>query len=89
MSITQENKKSLMDEYKISPKDTGSAPIQISILSKRVENLLGHFKKNPKDHASRLGLLKMVGHRRRLLKYLNKVDHQLYQNVIQKLDLRK
>ncbi len=69
--------------------DTGSAPVQISNLTRRIQALTAHLKIHQKDHASRRGLLQMVGKRRRLLDYLSKKDFTKYKNVIQKLGLRK
>lgn len=89
MALTKEKKNSLVQEYRTNPKDSGSTPIQIAMLTERIQGLLDHFKKSPKDHASRQGLLKMVGHRRQLLNYLRKIDKVHYENVIQRLDLRK
>ena len=89
MSLTKEKKKSLMDEFKVNPKDTGSAPVQISILTERISVLSGHFKTAPKDYGSRQGLLKLVGRRKRLLSYLKSEDPDRYLKLIQRLDLRK
>ena len=89
MAITKERKKSLMEDYRSGPKDTGSPSVQIAILTERIQNLSDHFKKCPKDFASRQGLLKMVSNRRQLLNYLKRVDLNRYQKIVQKLDLRK
>jgi len=70
-------------------KDTGSPAVQIAILTGRINGLLSHFTNNPKDHMSRSGLLKMVGHRRRLLSYLRKMDPKRYTQIIRELELRK
>ena len=89
MAITKEKKKSLIDEYRINPKDTGSSAVQIAILTERIQVLSEHFKKAPKDFASRQGLLKMVSQRRQLLDYLKRLNRDSYQKMIQRLDLRK
>jgi len=89
MAVTKEKRQSLVEEFRINPKDVGSAPVQISILTERIETLLEHFKQSPKDYASRQGLLKMVGRRRRLLGYLKRVDKDRYEKILQRLDLRK
>jgi small subunit ribosomal protein S15 len=70
-------------------RDTGSADVQIALLTGRINHLTEHLKANQKDHSSRRGLLMMVGQRRRLLDYLNKTDHGRYVAVTQKLGLRK
>jgi len=69
--------------------DTGSPEVQIAILSKRISDLTAHLQKNPNDHHSRRGLLKMVGHRRNLLNYLQKNDINRYRAIVEKLGLRK
>ena len=69
--------------------DTGSPEVQIAILTERIRQLTEHLKVNPKDHHSRRGLLKMVGHRRNLLGYLQQVDIERYRAIIAKLNLRK
>lgn len=68
--------------------DQGSAPVQIALLTARIEELTGHFRDHPKDHHSRRGLLKMVGRRRRLLNYLRRTDLDRYRTVIEELGLR-
>jgi len=70
-------------------KDTGSADVQIALLTQRINELTNHLQANVKDHSSRRGLLMMVGQRRRLLDYLSKTDTKRYQQVIKKLNLRK
>ncbi len=89
MPVTKEKKKSVVDEFKLNPKDVGSASVQIALLTERVQMLSEHLKKSPKDFASRLGLLKMVSRRRRLLGYLKSNDEPRYQKIIQRLELRK
>jgi small subunit ribosomal protein S15 len=87
--MTKEEKQAIMAEYAIHEGDTGSPEVQIAVLTKRINDLNEHFKANPKDHHSRRGLLKMVGHRRNLLAYLQKVDIERYRAIIAKLGIRK
>ena len=89
MALTTESKGSIIDQYRIHPSDTGSPEVQIAILSERISYLTEHFKTHKKDHASRRGLLKLVGQRRRLLEYLKRHEVGRYKGVIQKLGLRK
>jgi small subunit ribosomal protein S15 len=81
-------KRELIDELRLNPDDTGSAPVQIALLSARIEELTEHLKQHKKDKHSRYGLLKMVGRRRRLLKYLQDRDPERYRHVIDKLQIR-
>ncbi len=87
--ITPEKKHELIAEFKINDNDTGSAHIQIALLTERIMNLTEHLKANKKDHSSRRGLLKLVGQRARLLKYLNKNDHEMYNELTSKLNIRR
>jgi small subunit ribosomal protein S15 len=89
MSITAEQKSQIVGEFRIHEKDTGSPEVQIAILTKRITELTEHLKTHKKDHASRRGLLKMVGKRNSLLKYLTRTDRTRYQQVIGRLGLRK
>lgn len=89
MAITLEAKSGIITENRIHTKDTGSAEVQIALLTARILDLTGHLKSNNKDHAARRGLLKMVGRRSRLLKYLIRTDHDRYKNIISRLGLRK
>ena len=89
MPLTKEKAKSLIDEYKVNPKDTGSSSVQIALITERISVLADHFKKAPKDFGSRQGLLKLVGQRKQLLSYLKSRDEESYQKLIQRLDLRK
>jgi len=89
MSITAEERKKIVSDYKIHAKDTGSPEVQIAILTKRINELTEHLKGHMKDHSSRRGLLKMVGRRNSLLKYLTREDRTRYQQIIGKLGLRK
>ncbi|PYV43063.1 MAG: 30S ribosomal protein S15 [Acidobacteria bacterium] len=79
----------MIQQYKVHPTDTGSPEVQIALLSERINYLTDHFKIHKKDHASRRGLLKMVGSRRRLLDYLKSKDIERYRGVIQRLGIRK
>jgi len=89
LALTREGKSEIIDTYRVHPTDTGSPEVQIAILSRRIEYLTEHFKDHKKDHHSRRGLLKLVGRRRRLLDYLKNSDVGRYQDVIQKLGIRK
>jgi small subunit ribosomal protein S15 len=87
--MLKEEKQSIIEANKVHEKDTGSPEVQIAILTSRIQNLTEHLKKNDKDHHSRRGLLKMVGHRRKLLAYLQKKDIERYRAIIAKLGIRK
>lgn len=89
MSITAEKKQELVQEYKTHDGDTGSPEVQIAILTNRIVELTEHLKTHKKDHSSRRGLLKMVGKRNALLKYLTRQDRARYQRIIARLGLRK
>ncbi len=84
-----EAKAKTIDSFKLHERDTGSADVQIALLTQRINHLTEHLQKNKKDHSSRRGLLMMVGQRRRLLDYLQNVDLTRYQAVTKKLKLRK
>lgn len=86
--LTQEAKQEIMQKYAVHEGDTGSPEVQIAVLSARIGYLTEHLKQHKKDHHSRRGLLKMVGHRRRLLSYLYKTDIERYRSIIAKLGLR-
>ncbi len=87
--ITKAEKQAIIEEYAVHEGDTGSPEVQIAILTARINSLTEHLKVNKKDHHSRRGLLKMVGHRRNLLGYLQKVDIERYRAIIAKLGIRK
>ena len=87
--ITKEIKADLIATYGKDANDTGSPEVQIAILTYRINNLNDHLKGHDKDHHSRRGLLKMVGHRRNLLNYLKKLDITRYRDIVAKLGLRK
>ena len=89
MAIAGEAKTKVVTEFKIHDKDTGSPEVQIALLSRRITELTEHLKTHKKDHSSRRGLLKMVGKRNNLLKYLTREDRTRYQQIIGKLGLRK
>ena len=89
MSLTKESKGNIITQYRNHASDTGSPEVQIALLSERITYLTEHFKAHTKDHASRRGLLKIVGKRRRLLDYLRKYDADRYKDVISKLGIRK
>lgn len=84
-----EAKTKTIESYKLHPKDTGSADVQIALLTQRINHLTEHLQTNKKDHSSRRGLLVMVGQRRRLLDYLQSTDLSRYQTLTKKLKLRK
>lgn len=83
-----ESKKQIIDSFKLHERDTGSADVQIALLTQRINHLTEHLQRNKKDHSSRRGLLMMVSQRRRLLDYLKRTAHDRYVAVTQKLGLR-
>ena len=87
--ITKEQKQAIIEQYKVHEGDTGSPEVQIAILTFRINALTEHLKQNKKDHHSRRGLNKMVGHRRNLLGYLQKNDIERYRAIVAKLGLRR
>lgn len=89
MSITIERKRALIQDYATGAGDTGSPEVQVALLSERIANLTEHLKTHQKDYASRRGLLMMVGQRRRLLDYLKRRDQGRYQQLIDRLGLRR
>ena len=89
MALTIENKNQIVSDYKTHDKDTGSPEVQIALLTRRITELTEHLKTHKKDHSSRRGLLKMVGKRNSLLKYLTREDRTRYQQIIGRLGLRK
>ena len=89
MVMTPEKKQEVIDEFRTHDADTGSPEVQIALLSERIVYLTEHFKTHKKDHASRRGLLKLVGQRRRLLDYLKKKDVERYRPLIERLGIRK
>ena len=89
MPLKKDQKIEIVKEFGSSDKDTGSTEVQIALLTTRILELTEHFKIHKKDHAGRRGLLKLVGQRRRLLKYLKKTNLEGYRAIIKKLNLRK
>ncbi len=89
MSLDKGTKEEITKKFQLHEKDTGSADVQIAILTERIAELTDHLKRSPKDFSSRLSLLKLVGQRRRLLDYLNSTDTKRYQALITKLNLRR
>lgn len=89
MNLTKEEKQQVIKEYAANENDTGSAEVQIAILTKRISKLTEHFKLHKKDYHSRLGLMKMIAKRRKLLNYLVDVDITRYSEIIKRLGLRK
>ena len=83
------DKNQVIQKYQLHDNDRGSAPVQIAILTERINYLRGHFDQHKKDHHSRQGLLKMVGRRRRLLEYLKRTDVERYRSLIADLGLRR
>ena len=88
-TIAPLKKSEVTKQFQLHPKDTGSADVQVALLTSRINELTEHLKTHVKDHSSRRGLLKMVSLRRRLLDYLSDTDTKRYQELIKKLNLRK
>ena len=88
MSITKENKKEIISQFAINKKDTGSAEVQIAVISERIINLIDHFNNHKHDNHSKRGLLALVNKRKKLLNYLSKKDESKYQEIIKKLNIR-
>ena len=89
MALSQQQKADILSEYKRASADTGSAEVQIALLTARISDLSEHFKTHTKDHHSRQGLLRLVNQRRRLLEYLKQKDLDRYRELIGRLGLRK
>ncbi len=89
MALSQEEKAQIIAEFATHEGDTGSPQVQIAMLTRRIEILTEHFRTHKHDHHSRLGLLKLVGQRRRLLRYLRSKDPKEYDRLIQRLGLRR
>ncbi len=87
--ITKEKKVELIEKFGKNAQDTGTTEVQIAIFSTRINALTEHLKANPKDHATRRGLLKLVGKRRRLLNYLMQIDIERYRSITKELGIRK
>jgi small subunit ribosomal protein S15 len=88
MALDSAKKSEIISKFARGENDTGSPEVQIALLSERISYLTEHLKKNKKDHSSRLGLLKLVGQRKRLMKYLRKKDYSRYTEVIKALGIR-
>lgn len=89
MPVVKEQKEKLIQDFRIHGSDTGSAPVQVAILTERINQLTDHFKVHRKDHHSRRGLLKLVSQRRKLLEYVKSTDRGEYKELLVRLDLRK
>lgn len=89
MSLSKERKTEIIEQFGGSTQNTGATEVQIALLTERIRDLTEHFKTHKKDHASRRGLLKLVGQRRRLLRYLRDIDLDKYRSILQELNLRK
>ncbi len=89
MSLTAEQKEKIIGDFKIHKVDTGSADVQVAVLSEEIKRLLGHLKDNPHDNHSKRGLLKMVIKRKKLLKYLEREDKRRFNSVMKKLGLKE
>ncbi len=89
MTITQERKRELVERFGSGPNDTGRTEVQVALLTERIAALTEHLRANRKDHHSRRGLLMLVGHRRRLLSYLQRSDIERYRSLIRELGLRR
>jgi small subunit ribosomal protein S15 len=89
MSLTKDRKQELIDRFGRSESDTGSAEVQVALLTERINELTGHLRTHSKDHHSRRGLLMLVGKRRRLLRYLERSDVERYRALVADLGLRR
>ena len=89
MALDQDQKNEIIGKYKLHDKDSGSAEVQIALLTERIRVLTEHFQTHKKDHASRRGLLKLVGRRRKLLDYLKNKKIESYRELLKELNLRK
>jgi small subunit ribosomal protein S15 len=89
MALTADQKRKIIDKYQLHERDSGSAEVQIALLSERIRILTEHFQVHKKDHASRRGLLQLVGRRRKLLDYLKNQKIEIYRELIKDLKLRK
>jgi small subunit ribosomal protein S15 len=89
MALTEADRAAIVERHRINATDTGSADVQIALLTRRINDLAGHLRTHKHDNHSRRGLLKMVGHRRRLLNYLSRTEHDRYLKLIADLGLRR
>lgn len=88
MALSNEKKKEIVDHFRLHDKDTGSPEVQIALFSQRINELTLHMHHHPKDFHSRYGLIKIIGQRKKLLKYLRNTDLDAYRELISKLDIR-
>lgn len=88
MALLQEKKQEIINAYQVHTTDTGSADVQVAMLTERISRLSNHLKTNKKDHSSRRGLLKMIGQRKSLLSYIQKRDNDHYRALITRLGIR-
>ncbi len=88
MALTQQRKQQIITEYQVHETDTGSAEVQIAMLTERINRLSAHLQANSKDHSSRRGLLKLIGQRKSLLSYIQKENRERYQALIARLGIR-
>lgn len=89
MALVKEKKEEIKQSFKVNESDTGSPEVQVALLTESINSLTKHLQAHVKDNSSRRGLLKMVAQRRRLLDYLNRVDAERYQKLVERLNLRK
>jgi small subunit ribosomal protein S15 len=89
MALSTQEKQPVISDFRLNERDTGSAEVQIALLTKRINDLSEHFKAHSKDHHSRRGLLKMVGKRKRLLEYVKRQDVAKYRTLIERLGIRR
>ena len=89
MALTQQRKQELIGDYQVHETDTGSADLQVAMLTDRINQLTTHLRTNKKDHSSRRGLLKIIGRRKRLLSYIQNKDLERYQKLIARLGIRR
>ncbi|WP_026369687.1 30S ribosomal protein S15 [Kallotenue papyrolyticum] len=89
MALEKETRSQIINDYRIHDSDTGSSEVQIALMTERINQLIEHLRVHKHDHHSRRGLLKLVGRRRRLLAYLQRTDRERYQQLIQRLGLRR
>lgn len=87
--MDKQKREAVISDFRVHDTDTGSADVQVALLTGRINQLAGHLKAHAHDHHSRHGLLKLIGHRRRLLAYVSKNDVKRYRNLISRLGLRK
>ncbi len=89
MTLSTEQRQAIIEQYRLSANDTGSAEVQVALLTERIRSLTEHFRTHKKDHHSRRGLLTLINTRRKQLAYLKKVDQERYQSLIERLGLRR